>query len=105
VNLLRGRAYAATIDPQVGRKYYLVVSNNRRNAALHTALAARLTTSVKPALASIVETVAADPLAGRVLCDDLVELWEDEVHEDLGALSRPTMRAVDAGLKAALGLP
>lgn len=104
MNLVRGRVYAATIDPEVGRKYYLVVSNNRRNAALRTALAARLTTTAKPALASIVEMSAADPLVGRVLCDDLVELWEDELGADLGALSRPTMRAVDAGLKAALAL-
>lgn len=41
-------------------------------------LAARLTTTPKPALASIVEMASADPFSGRVVCDDIVELWPDE---------------------------
>ena len=46
--LLRGRVYAAQLAHVEGEKYYLVVSNNRRNARLPQVLAVRLTTSAKP---------------------------------------------------------
>ena len=105
-SLVRGRVYAAVLSglDDLGRKPYLVVSNNRRNAALVSVLAVRLTTSPKPALPSIIESGPGDPVAGRVLCDDLVELWPDEVRADLGALTPETMRRVNAGLRAALAL-
>lgn len=102
---LRGVVYAATVDHVDGEKYFLVVSNNGRNRALNNALTARLTTSRKPALDSIVELGHEDPLHGRILCDDLIQLWPDEVRTHLGALSPTTMAHVNAGLKAALGLP
>lgn len=103
-DLVRGRVYAAVLSERLGEKPYLVVSNNRRNRALDSVLAVRVTTSQKPELASIVATTPADPIAGRVLCDDLVELWPDEVRRDLGACSPATMRRVGDGLRAALGL-
>lgn len=87
-----------------GEKPYLVVSNNRRNRQLHNVLAVRITTSVKPALESIIELSPDDPLVGRVLCDDLIQLWPDEVSREMGALGPDTMRRVDTGLRAALGL-
>lgn len=98
----RGRVYRA--DLGYGLKPFLIVSNNRRNNALDSALAVRLTTSPKPELTSIVPLGPADPLVGRVLCDDIVPIYRDELKEDLGALSRQTMTAVAAGLSAALGL-
>lgn len=98
----RGRVYRA--DLGYGLKPFLIVSNNRRNNALDSALAVRLTTSPKPELTSIVPLGPADPLVGRVLCDDIVPIYRDELKEDLGALSRETMTAVAAGLSAALGL-
>jgi mRNA interferase MazF len=65
----------------------------------------RLTTSRKPALASIVEIPSGEVLpGGRVVCDDIYELFEDEVLADVGALTPAAMRAVDSGLKAALAL-
>lgn len=104
--LVRGRLYAAVLDglDDIGEKYYLVVSNNRRNAALDSVLGVRLTTSHKPTIPSIVETAPTDPVVGRVLCDNVVELWEDEVRRDLGALSTGTMRRVADGLRAAFDI-
>ncbi|MFZ5871895.1 MAG: hypothetical protein ACOYXW_15395 [Actinomycetota bacterium] len=42
--------------------------------------------------------------SGSVVCDDIVELYEDEITRDLGALSPAAMVRVNAGLAAALGL-
>ena len=103
-DLVRGRVYGAVLTEALGEKPYLVVSNNRRNHALTTVLAVRITTRQKPDLSSIVETSPEDPVAGRVLCDDIVELWPDEIRRDLGALSPATMKRVGDGLRAALGL-
>jgi mRNA interferase MazF len=104
VSLTRGQVYWATVDDR--RKPWLVVSNNARNRALGSCLAVRLTTSAKPQLASIIELGDADaPLVGRVLCDDIVELYPERDRMDPLAPLRPaTMRRVDAGLKVALAL-
>lgn len=88
----------------VGRKPYLVVSDARRNDKLPSVLAARITTSIKPPLASIVELPSGEPLVGRVLCYEIIELWHDETPVDVGALSPSTMKAVGEALKAAFGL-
>jgi len=103
-DLVRGRIYAAVLSERLGEKPYLVVSNNRRNRALDTVLAVRVTTSQKPNLVSIVPTTPEDPVSGRVLCDDIVEIWPDEVRRDLGACTPATMRRVADGLRAALAL-
>lgn len=102
--LLRGRVYAAQLQGMEDEKFFLAVSNNRRNAALPQALAVRLTTTVKPALPSIVELPKGEPFVGRAVCDDIVELYQDEVRRDLGALSPRAMDQVARGLKAALAL-
>ena len=103
--LLRGRVYAAVLE-HVGpeEKYYLVVSNNRRNGELPQVLAVRLTTSVKPQIATVIELDEREPFTGRVLCDDIEALYPDEVRRDLGALTRNAMERVEAGLQAALDL-
>jgi mRNA interferase MazF len=105
MNLVRGQVCAATIPPMDQEKYYLVVSNNRRNKALETVLVARITSSEKPNLSSIVSLPAGECVYGRVLCDDLVEMWpDDDVRTILGGLSTAAMRLVDAGLRSALAL-
>lgn len=102
--LLRGQVYWATFDEEIGEKPWLVVSNNQRNTRLGSALVVRVTTSPKPPLASIVELTHEDPLAGRVLCDDITVLYSDDSRRPAGTLSPRSMQAVDAGLKVALGL-
>ncbi len=102
--MFRGRVYRAlpvgfTID-----HYFVVVSNNARNRALPSVLAVRLTTSPKPTIPSIVEIPTHERRGGRAVCDDIYELWDDEVREDVCAFSTRTMAAVDDGLRAALSL-
>ena len=103
-SLLRGVVYAATL-PHVGEeKYYLVVSNNRRNANFPQVLAVRLTTTPKQPRPSIVELGHPEPFVGRAVCDDIETLWDDEVRRELGALSPAAMARIEAGLRAALGM-
>jgi len=99
---VRGRVYWADIG--YGEKPFLCVSNNARNNALDSCLVARITTSAKPELASVVPLAAADPLVGSVLCDDIVQLYREEIRRAGGALSLPTMMAVAAGLRSAFSL-
>lgn len=102
--LVRGRVYAAKLSNIDGEKYFLVVSNNRRNAQLDQVLAVRLTTTSKPPIPSVVELGHPEPFVGRVVCDDIVELYPDEVTRDMGALSAGAMARVEDGLRAALRL-
>jgi mRNA interferase MazF len=102
--MVRGRVYRAKLEHIKDPKWYVVVSNNRRNRQLEQVLAIRLTTSPKPDLPSIVELGPGEVFTGRALCDDIETLWEDEVQQDLGALSPAVMARIDAGLRAALGL-
>ena len=102
--LLRGRVYAAKLSNIKTEKYFLVVSNNQRNTHLQQVLAIRLTTSPKPNIPSIVELGISETFIGRAVCDDIVELYEDEIIRDLGALSPKAISAIANGLKAALAL-
>lgn len=103
--IYRGRIYGAVLSERLGEKYYLVVSNNRRNTMLSSVLAIRLTTAPKPALASIVPLGHRDgPWCGSALADDIVEVYRDEITRELGALPPATMRRVDDALRAALDL-
>ena len=88
-----------------GPKPWLVVSNNARNRNLESVLAARITTTGKHAVVpTVVALTPSDPLVGCVLCDDLVQLYRDELGKRVGAVSPPTIRAVAEGLRIALGL-
>ena len=101
---LRGQVYS--IDLGHGRKPWLVVSNNARNRNLESVLAARITTTRKHReLPTVIPLTADDPLVGFVLCDDIVQLYRDELTRMLGALSPPTVKAVSDGLRIALALP
>ncbi|MGH3504631.1 MAG: type II toxin-antitoxin system PemK/MazF family toxin [Nocardioidaceae bacterium] len=98
---LRGVVYR--MDLGYGAKPWLVVSNNQRNRALDTVLAARITTTRKP-MPTRVDLTHDDPVAGQVLCDDLEQTYADELGERLGALSKATMNRVGDGLRVALDL-
>ncbi len=102
---VRGQVFEADVAG-IGRKLWLVVSNNARNRNLDEVLVARLTTSLRTPRPSIVELDprADAPFTGRVLCDDLGPLYKDELGHAAGALSRATMRRIDLGLVAALGI-
>jgi mRNA interferase MazF len=104
--MLRGRIYRAHLSHIGEDKYFLVVSNNRRNRAFEQALAVRLTTTPprdeRPAM---VPLGPSEIMTGWVSCDDIEVLYDDEVRADLGAITAPAMRRVEAGLRAALGMP
>ena len=105
-DLLRGRVYGAKMEHvNDGReKYYLVVSNNRRNGAFSQVLAVRLTTTAaKSPRPALVELDHREVFSGRAVCDDIVELYPDEITRDLGALSPQAMGRIEDGLRAALG--
>jgi len=99
------RGYVYWADIGSGRKPWLVVSNNLRNASLGDVLAVRITTSAnKPRLPSIVELGSGDPIKGRVLCDDIAILYHDDLVGFAGAVTIDTLARVSAGLKSALAL-
>lgn len=102
--ILRGRVVWAVIDESIGRKPFLVVSNNARNQAMQSFRAVRMTTSAKPDIPSVVSLAAGEPLRGNVLCDEVMMMWADEVVSEAGALSPQTRAQVESGLRAALGL-
>jgi len=83
---------------------FVIVSNNRRNERLPQVLGVRLTTSPKPQIPSIVSLGHPEAFVGSAVCDDIVEIYEDEVVRVVGALSRRAMEAVEGGLCAALDI-
>jgi mRNA interferase MazF len=104
-DMLRGRVYRAHLAHIGEDKFFLVVSNNRRNRAFGQVLAARLTTTPpKAERPALVPLGPEEVMAGWVSCDDIETIYGDEVRADLGAVTPPAMRRVEAGLRAALGI-
>lgn len=101
--LARGQVVRADIGLSEP-KLFVIVSNNRRNRRLDDVLAARLTTSAKPTIPSIVE-LTNETLTGRVVCDDILPLYHDEIRGVVATLSPSTMTAINHALAAALDLP
>lgn len=100
---IRGQVYR--VDAGYGPKPWVVVSNNVRNRQLDDVLAARITTTSKPELPTIVRLEPEDPLVGVVLADEVEPLFRDELTTQLGALSPRTIMRLNRALKIALGLP
>jgi mRNA interferase MazF len=100
----RGVIYSAYREHVGEEKLYVVVSNSGRNRSLNTALAARITTSRKPQISSIVPIQPAEPVHGNLLCDDIELPYPEEVRSSPGAFSPAMMRRIDDGLRAAFDL-
>jgi mRNA interferase MazF len=100
----RGVIYSAYLEHVGDEKLYVVVSNNVRNRSLDTALAARITTSRKPQISSIVPIQPGEPVHGSVLCDDIELLYPDDIRSSAGAFSPTMMRKINDGLRAAFDL-
>lgn len=102
---MRGRIYRARLAHIGADKFFVVVSNNRRNRAFEQVLAARLTTTLpragRPAMVAL---GPGEVMAGWVSCDDIETLYDDEVRADLGAVTAAAMRDIEAGLRAAFGM-
>ncbi|EIU51677.1 MULTISPECIES: type II toxin-antitoxin system PemK/MazF family toxin [Mycobacteriaceae] len=97
------RSQAYRVDLGHGPKPWVILSNNSRNRNLDTVLAARITTTSKNAhIPTVVPLTPADPLAGFVLVDDIIQLYHDELTAPLGALSPQTMKEISEALRIAL---
>jgi mRNA interferase MazF len=103
---LRGQVFHVDVEG-AGPHYWLVVSNNKRNASMGDVLAAMLTTTPprSPRVSYVPLAQRQDPFDGWVKCDDIGPLFRDQLGPVKGALSPATMQRVDAGLAFALGLP
>ena len=103
---LRGQVFHVDVEG-IGPHYWVVVSNNRRNAHLEDVLVVQVTsTPPRSPRASYVSLVKGDDsFEGWAKCDDIGPLFRDELGPVKGALSPATMRRLDAGLASALGLP
>jgi mRNA interferase MazF len=103
--MLRGRIYRAHLSLIGEDKFFLVVSNNRRNRAFQNVLAVRLTTTPprgsRPAMVALHR---GEIMTGWASCDDVETIFDDEVRADLGAVTPAGMQRVEAGLRAALGM-
>ena len=68
-------------------------------------LGVRLTTT-KPrdSRPAMVELGSGEVMTGWASCDDIETVYDDEVRADMGAVTAQTMRRVEAGLRAALGM-
>lgn len=102
----RGTVVATDIDFGEGpkEKYFVVVSGNQRNKNLEDFIVARITSSNKPEIPSIIDVPDDECVSGKVLCDDLYVFYKDEVKRTLGSFSPRTMSRVSAGLTVALDL-
>jgi mRNA interferase MazF len=103
---LRGQVFRVDVEG-VGPHYWLVVSNNQRNAHLSDVLTVMLTTTPprSPRASYVPLAKGQDPFEGWVKCDDIGPHYRDELGPVKGALSPGTMRRVDAGLAFALNVP
>jgi mRNA interferase MazF len=103
--MVRGRIYRAHLSHIAEDKFFLVVSNNRRNRAFQNVLAAKLTTTPpRDSRPAVVALGRGEILTGWVSCDDIETIYGDEVRADLGAVTAAAMQRVEAGLRAALGM-
>jgi mRNA interferase MazF len=103
---LRGQIFHFN-DEGAGPHYWLVVSNNQRNAHLRDVLTVMLTTTPprSPRASCVPLDKGQDSFEGWVNCDDIGPHYRSQLGPVKGALSPATMRRIEAGLAAALGLP
>ena len=103
---LRGQVFHVDVEG-AGPHYWLVVSNNRRNAHLHDVLVVQLTTTAprSPRPSHVPLAKGQDPFEGWAKCDDIGPVFRGDLGPVKGALSPATMRQVDVGLAFALNLP
>ena len=106
-DMLRGRIYRARLTHIGEDKFFLVISNNRRNRAFEQVLATRLTTTppkAERARAGSASVPKRSHGPAGSLVTTIETIYDDEVRADVGAVTASAMRRVEAGLRAALGM-
>jgi mRNA interferase MazF len=103
---VRSQVFFVDLGSTIGRKPFVIVTNNRRNKVLDTVLGVRITTTNRNTHIDTVVPLGRDcgDLSGWALCDDVEKLWTDELSAPAGTIGPRTMAAINNGLMAALGL-
>ncbi|MER6605857.1 type II toxin-antitoxin system PemK/MazF family toxin [Streptomyces sp. NPDC000927] len=96
----RGRVYWADLGGSIGRRPWIVISENVRNRNLLNVTAVMMTTTRKD-LPNWVEMGPQDPVPGFANCEHVETVHRDEISADAGALTRETMRRVEEAFKRA----
>ena len=101
---VRSQVYLVNLGVEIGRKPFVVVSNNQRNRALTTVLGVRITTTNRHTQLETVVPLGTDcgDFAGWAICDDVEKVWRDELGSPAGVLGAGTMAAINRGLRTAL---
>ncbi|MEY4990259.1 MAG: hypothetical protein RIS08_485 [Actinomycetota bacterium] len=98
--VLRGQVYLALHPDLEEKKYFLVVSNNKRNKALGSALCLRITTTDKRNIPTCVALPKSkEGLTGFIVCDDVYLFYTDELGSPVTAVTDAIMRDVESALK------
>ena len=98
-DIFRGQVYLAKHPDLEDKKYFLVVSDNRRNKKLNTVLCVRLTTTDKSGIPTCVAIPKHEGMGGFVVCDDIYIFLEDELVKPATSLTDRTMYLVEQALK------
>lgn len=103
---MRSEVYFVDLGSEIGRKPFVVISNNQRNRALNTVLGVRITTTNRNSHLETVVPLGPDcsGLAGWALCDDIEKLWRDELDRPSGVVGAQTMAAIGRGLRTAVAV-
>jgi len=103
---VRSEVYLIDLGEEVGRKPFVVVSNNQRNRVLSTVLGVRITTTNRNTHIETVVPLGPDcgEFAGWAICDDVEKLWRDELGTPAGVLGARTMAGINRGLRTALAI-
>jgi mRNA interferase MazF len=103
--MFRGEVYAAIL-PHIGEeKFFVIVSNNSRNRKLDSVLGLRITSKPKQDdLAIIIIPNGETHLQGRVLCDDINEIFPEDITRLITRFSPSFMQKINQGLRESLDL-
>lgn len=86
--------------PDVGEKFFVIVSNDNRNARRYPRVhLARVTARAQPPLPSVVHLDARDFGGGYVLCDEVAPVAKDRLKRQVGVVSPVGMRQVADAIK------
>ena len=101
--MLRGEVWQADL-PELSGKLYVVVSDNKRNRYAESALAARLTTTSRHShLPTKIPIRRGEQLSGWVGCDNIVELYDEDLVKQVGVLGPQQMQDLMPGILSAFG--
>ena len=98
--VLRGQVFLALHPDLNEKKFFVVVSNNKRNRALDSVLCLRITSTDKSHIPTCVSIPAnMSSLSGYIVCEDVYLFYKDELGRHVTALTDPTMSEVESALK------